>query len=135
LDAFLAIKPRIPLSQELEQVLVLVGQIENHESLSRDVEHMNPHEVMEHPACGRVLEALAFVVRKGGRLLLAGGANPLLQGCIHQQADRHHHPQGHDVLGLFEVEGGGQKRRGLQAAQATGRPGLPFLAVEHRLGG
>jgi hypothetical protein len=61
LEAFLSIKPGIPLSQELEQVLVLVGQIENHESLSRDVEHMNPHEVMEYPACGRVLGALAFL--------------------------------------------------------------------------
>src|SRR2546428_11283860 len=34
LDAFLSIKPRIPISQELEQVRVLVGQIQNHESLS-----------------------------------------------------------------------------------------------------
>ena len=41
-------------------MLVLVGQIEHHESLSRDVEHMNPNEVVEHPACRRVLNALAF---------------------------------------------------------------------------
>jgi hypothetical protein len=32
LAAFLSIKPSIPLSQELEQVLVLVGQIEPHET-------------------------------------------------------------------------------------------------------
>ena len=70
LEAFLSIKPRIPLSQELEQVLVLVGQIEHQGSLSRDGELMNPHEVMEHPACGRVLDALAFLVRKGCPVVL-----------------------------------------------------------------
>ena len=58
-------------------MLVLVGQIQNHESLSRDMEDMNPYEVMEHPACGRVLDALAFLVRKGGRMLLEGGANAI----------------------------------------------------------
>ena len=84
LDAFLAIKPRIPLSQELEQVLVLIGQIENHESLSRDGEHMNSHEVMEHPACGRVLDALAFLVRKGGRMLLEGMAEAILSGGLNE---------------------------------------------------
>src|SRR5262249_35697598 len=75
LDAFVSIKPRIPFSQELEQVLVLVSQIENHESLSGDVEHMNPHEVMEYPACGRVLDALTFLVWKGGSMLLEGRAD------------------------------------------------------------
>ena len=78
LKAFLSIKPSIPLAQELEQVLVIVGQIENHESLARDEEHMNPHEVVEHPACCWGLDALAFLVRKGGRMLLEGGANTLL---------------------------------------------------------
>jgi transposase len=78
LDAFLVIKPSIPLSQELEQVLVLVGQLQNHEALSWDREHMNPHEVMEHRACRRGLDALAFLVRKGGRMLLEGGANAIL---------------------------------------------------------
>ena len=42
LDAFLSIKPGIPFAQELEQALVLVGQIENHESLAWDVEHESP---------------------------------------------------------------------------------------------
>jgi hypothetical protein len=36
LDGLLAIKPSIPLSQELEEVLVLVGQIENHEGEQGD---------------------------------------------------------------------------------------------------
>ena len=43
-----------------EKVLVLVGQMQHDESLSRNGEHMNPHEVVEHPACRRVLDALAF---------------------------------------------------------------------------
>src|SRR5262249_17785839 len=104
LDAFLSIKPGIPPSQELEQVRGRVGQIEHHEALSRHVAPMNPHEVMEHPTCGRVLEALAFLVRQGGRRLPAGGANPILQGSIPQQADRHHPHQGHEARGLFAVE-------------------------------
>src|SRR5919108_4244269 len=98
---FLSVKPHIALSQELKQVEVLVGQIEHHESLSWDEEHMNAYEVVEHPACRRVLDALAFLVWKGGRMLLEGGAHPILQGCIHQPADRHHHQQGHDAFRLF----------------------------------
>ena len=116
-------------------MLVLVGQIENHESLSRDEEHMNPHEVVEHPACRRVLDALAFLVWKGGRMLLEGGANPILQGCVHQQADGHHHQQCHDAFRLFEIEGGRQKLRVFQEAKPAFRPGLPFVAGEHGLGG
>ena len=49
---------------------MLVGQIEHEEPLSRDVEHMNPHEVVEHPACRRVLDALAFLVWKRRPVLL-----------------------------------------------------------------
>src|SRR6516164_3806446 len=76
--AFLSVKPCIPLAQELEEVLVLVGQIQNHEALSRDVEYMNPHEVMEHPAGGRVRDALAFLVWKRCPLLLKRPADAVL---------------------------------------------------------
>jgi hypothetical protein len=41
---------------------------------------MNPDKVVEHPACCRVLDALTFLIRKGQRMLLQGGANPILQG-------------------------------------------------------
>jgi hypothetical protein len=61
-------------------VLVLVGQIENHESLSWDGEHMNPHEVMEHPAGGRVLEAFTFLVWEGCSMLLEGRADTVFEG-------------------------------------------------------
>jgi hypothetical protein len=58
-------------------MLVLVSQIQNHESLAWNMEYMNPHEVVEHPACRRGLYALAFLVRKGGRMLLESGANAI----------------------------------------------------------
>ena len=135
LDAFLSIKPRIPISQELEQVLVLVGQIKNHESLSWDVEHMNPHEVVKDPPCSRVRNPSPFLIREGRSMLLKGRADAVFEGRIDEQTDRHDHEQGHDALGFFEREGGSQKLRVFQAAQPTFRLGLPFVSVEHRLGG
>src|SRR5262245_66616014 len=78
LDVFLAIKPRIPLAQEFEQVPVLISQIQDHESLAWNVEHMNPHEVVEDPACGRVLNASAFLVRKGHLRILQRSADAVL---------------------------------------------------------
>ena len=112
-------------------MLVLVGQIQNHESLSRDVEHMNPHEVVEHPACRRVLDTLAFLVRKGRPVLLEGRADAVFEGRIDEQTHRHDHQQGHDALGFFEIERGGQKLRVFQEAKAAFRPGLPFVSIQH----
>ena len=132
---FLSIKPCIPLAQELEEVLVLVGQMQNYESLSRNVEHMNPHEVVEHPACCRVLDALAFLVRKGGRLLLQDRADTVFEGRIDEQTHRHHHQQGHDALGFFEGERGGQKWPGFEEAKPACHVGLPLVSSQHRLGG
>ena len=116
-------------------MLVLVGQIQNHESLSRDVEHMNPHEVVEHPACRRVLDALAFLVRKCGLMLLQDRADAVFEGRIDEQTYRHHHQQGHDALGFFEIERGGQKLRVFEEAKPAFHLGLPFVSIEHRLGG
>src|SRR5215471_2586219 len=78
LDVFLAIKPRIPLAQECEQVPVLISQIQDHESLAWNVEHMNPHEVVEDPACGRGLNASAFLVREGHLRVLQRSADAVL---------------------------------------------------------
>src|SRR5215471_2342764 len=75
---FLPVKPHISLSQELQQVQVLVSQIEHEEPLPRDVEHMNPHKVVEHPPGGGGLDALAFLVRKGGLVLLERMADAIL---------------------------------------------------------
>ena len=58
-------------------MLVLFGQIEHEKPLSWDVEHMNAHKVVEDPPRGGVLDALAFLVRKCGLMLLEGGANAL----------------------------------------------------------
>lgn len=89
---------------------------------------MNPDKVVEHPACGRVLDAFAFLVRKCCRMCLEGCANPILQGRLHQQADGHHHQQRHDAFRLFEIERGGQKLRVFQEAKAAFRLGLAFIA-------
>ena len=114
---------------------MLVGQIEHEEPLPRAIEHMNPHKVVEDPPCGGVLDALAFLVWKGGCVVLERVANAVLSGRIDAQTDGHHHEQGHDTLGLFEREGGGQKWRVCEETKSTFRPGVPFIAVEHRLGG
>ena len=51
-------------------MLVLFGQIEHEEPLSWDVEHMNAHKVVEDQPCGRVLDAVAFLVWKSRRVLV-----------------------------------------------------------------
>src|SRR4029434_581181 len=79
---FLSVKPHIPLAQELQQVQVLVGQIEPEEPLRRDVEHMNPHKVVEDPPCGGGLYGFAFLVRKGGLVLRERVTDAILSGRI-----------------------------------------------------
>jgi len=76
-DAFLSIKPRISLAEEFEEVLVLVGQIEDHEPLSWDIEHMNPHKVVKHPPSSGVRNALPFLIWEGRSVLLEGRAERL----------------------------------------------------------
>ena len=61
---------------------MLVGQMQNQESLSWDVEHMNAHEGVEHPACGRVLNAFAFLVWEGRSVLRKGRADTVFEGRI-----------------------------------------------------
>ena len=75
---FLSVKPFIPLSQELQQMLVLVGQIEHEEPVPRDEEHMNPHKVVEDPPRGGMRDALAFLVGKGGFVILECLADTVL---------------------------------------------------------
>ena len=113
---------------------VLVGQIEHEEPLPRDVEHMNPHKVVEDPPCGGGLGGFAFLVRKGGLVLLECVADAILEGRIDEQTDGHHHQEGHDTCGFFEIQRRGQKLRVFEEAKPTFCPGLTFVAVEHRLG-
>ena len=112
-------------------MLVLVGQMQNDESLSRNEEHMNPHEVVEYPACRRVLDARAFVARKGGRLLLQDRADAVFEGCLDEPTPGPDHQQGHDALRFFQIEGGRQKLRIFQEAKPALCLGLPFVAGEH----
>ena len=74
----LSVKPHIALSQELEQVQVLLREVEDDGGLSRDTQDMNPNKVVEHPPRGGVLDAFAFLVRKGGRVVLQRVANAVL---------------------------------------------------------
>ena len=66
---------------------VLVGQIEHKEPLPRDVEHVNPHKVMEDPPRGGVLDALAFLVWKHSPVLLERIADAVLKGRIDEQTN------------------------------------------------
>ena len=63
-------------------MLVLFGQMEHEEPLSRDVEHMHPHQVVEDPPCGGVLDAATFLVRKSCPVLLERAADAVLSGRI-----------------------------------------------------
>ena len=114
---------------------VLLREVEDDVGLSRDTQDMHPHKVVEHPLCGGVLDAVAFLVRKGGLGVLERVANAVLSGRRDEPTDRHDHQQGQDALGLFEREEGSQKLRIFEEAQAAFRPGLPLIAIEHRLGG
>ena len=107
---------------------VLVSQIQNHESWAWNIEYMNPHEVVEHPACRRVLEALAFLVWECGRMLLEGGTNPILHGGVYPQAAGHHQQQRPEAFRLCEIEGGRQTLRLFQEAKPAFRLRLPFVS-------
>src|SRR5215510_12810887 len=134
LDAFLSIKPRIAFAEEFEEMLVLVGQIEDHEPLSWDIEHMNPNKVVKHPLCSGVRNASPFLVWEGRSMLLQGRADAIFERCIDEQTHRHHHQEGHNAFRLFEIEGGGQKLRGCEEAKPAFCPSLPLVSIEHGLG-
>ena len=57
---YFAIQSFIRFPQELEQMLVLLGQIEHQGPLPRKASQVNPDKVMEHPTCRGVLYPLAF---------------------------------------------------------------------------
>src|SRR6266851_9673339 len=57
-------------SMSLKQVQVLFREVEDDVWLSRDTQDMHPHKGVEHPPRGGVLDACAFLVRKGGLIVL-----------------------------------------------------------------
>jgi len=128
-------KPGIPLAQELEQVRVLVGQIQSHESLSWDVEHMNPNEVVQDPPCSRVRNPSPFLIWAGRSMLLEGRADAVFEGRIDEQTDGHHQQSCHHALGLFERARGGEKLGVFEAAKPALCMGLACIAGSQVLGG
>ena len=80
---------------------VLVGQMQNHEPLSWDVEHRNPHEVVKDPPYCRMWTTVPFWVWEGRSVLLQDRADAVFEGRIDEQTHRHDHQQGHDALGFL----------------------------------
>jgi hypothetical protein len=78
------------MSQALAQVLVLVRQVAPDGPWSRAVSPMHPDPGVAHPSCGRVLEAVALVVRNWCRMRREDLAKPRLQGRLHPPADGQH---------------------------------------------
>jgi hypothetical protein len=71
-DEYLARQFFRRFSQELEPMLVLLGQIEHQGPRPRKASQVNPDKVMEHPAGRGVLSPLAFLVRERGLMRLEG---------------------------------------------------------------
>jgi hypothetical protein len=90
LGAYASVTPGIPMSQALAQVLVLVRQVAPDGPWSRAVSPMHPDPGVAHPSCGRVLEAVALVVRNWCRMRREDLAKPRLQGRLHPPADGQH---------------------------------------------
>ena len=86
---------------------VLRCEIEDDVGLSRDTQDMHANKGVEHPPRGGVLDAFAFLVRKGGLVVLERVAYAGLSGRIDEPTGGPHHSEGHDTLGLVEREGGG----------------------------
>jgi hypothetical protein len=72
-------------------VQVLRSEVEGKGGLSRPTQGMNPNKVVEHSPRGGVLDACAFLVRKGRLVVLERMADAVLSGCIDEPTDRHHH--------------------------------------------
>jgi hypothetical protein len=63
-------------------------------------------------------------------MLLQARAEAGFEGRIDEQTHCHHPQQGHEALGFFERELGGQKLRGFEEAQPAFHLGLPFVAIK-----
>jgi hypothetical protein len=100
----------------------------------RNAKDMNPSNVLEYPTCCRILHRWSLWVGKRRVMVLERLTNPGLSGSIHQQAHGHHHQEGHDPFGLFEIERGGQNLRVFQDTKPTCCVSRPCVSVEHLLG-
>ena len=109
-------------------MLVLLGEIEYQGPLPRHAQEMDSNKVMEYPARRGGLSPLSFVVRERGCMLLERLTDAVLQGGIHQQTDRHHHEQGHNACGLFEIERRSEQVWIFQKPKTAFRLHLTFIA-------
>ena len=98
-----------------------------------DESQVNPDKRLEHPACGRVLDRWPLLIGKRYATAFEGLADAIFQGGLHQPTHRHHHQQGHDPLGFFEIEQRGQKARIFKEPKAAFGVLLTFIAREHCL--
>jgi len=112
---------------------VLLIEIEHEGPLARDAQQMEATEIVEHPACRGVLDRLPFWVGEGGLGAYECLSDAIREGGIDQSADGHDHQQGHDPLGYFQIERGGQKAGIFEKPKAAFRMLLPFIPVQQLL--
>jgi len=72
-------------------VLMCLGELEHHRPLACLTQHVNPHKVMNDPPSRRMLNPVPLLVRKRRFLVCERFPDTVFQGCIDQQAHRHHH--------------------------------------------
>jgi hypothetical protein len=89
---------------------------------------VDPDKGVENPPGSWVCPPSSFLI--GKRLLLGteGLPNAILQHSLDQQTHRHDHQERHEALGLFDIEGRGQKLWVFEKAEAPFRQALTFVA-------
>jgi hypothetical protein len=115
-------------------VLMFLGEINDNRPLAYLTQQVNPHKIMQHPTCRRMLNPFPCLVGKRGLMRFNRLADAVFQGCVYSQAYRHHHSQSHHAFGLFEIERGGQKARVFHTSKAAFRMHLASLTFLAPLG-
>jgi hypothetical protein len=85
-------------------VLVRLRQGEDDGPLWGEKQQMNPNKVVEDRPCGGRRGRLACLVWKRGAMVLARGANAVLQGRLHQSTHGHDHEKCHHAFRLFAIQ-------------------------------
>jgi hypothetical protein len=82
-----------------------------------------------------MLHRLSLVMGKGGPLRLQRLTDAVLSGRIDEPAAGHHQQQGHEALGLVQIERGGSTLWLFQQAAPPRRVHLACIAFHKLLGG
>jgi hypothetical protein len=96
---------------------------------------MNPHHIGQDPSCSWMLHRLSLVMGKGRSLRLQRLTDAVLSGRIDESAARHHQQEGHEALGLVQIERGGSTLWLFQQAAPPRRVHLACIAFHKLLGG